>query len=409
MIRKHNSTKMIVSLILVLMIIMSSVLMLGNTITVKAAASPYITSGGLYYIKNVYSGKYVTVPDSTLSDGTRIEQQTYSASDYQKWYVTYTSTGTYGGFYKITAYKNTNKALAMESASSNNGVYLGINTSASTTKQYFKLNDLSNTAHVIYTNGSNCLKALRPTGSSILSYVTIQQGTYSSTAKSYQWLFEPVSGYKVTNALSYAVANKNDYLVTYPNLTNFNFQGDDNQINLENNIDPYDYWFFSESTNYVSQCLSAGGKHYDNDQIVNKSSTNMNNPLTPYELKTGWSYNVNNCPWLESTQFYDHWKIGQTTNNYTLSNIINNSGNASSGSYGIGDVVLFQALYSELGNEYVTDYVVYITATPTPSDKGSYTAVFHNWGGFTNTATIRQLCQNYAQNNGTRRVVFMNF
>lgn len=403
MLKKKISMTIVASLMLMIV----SIVGLSTDIEVDAAASPYINSGSLYYIKNLNSGKYLSVPGSSTIPGLRVDQEEFTEYGNQKWYVNYISTGAYSGFYKIVSYLNSNLALSMENATSDDGVYLCIDTSAATTKQHFRLDSLSNMTHKIFTNSSNCLKALMVKSSQFTSGSKIIQRTYYDTAPAYKWIFEPVSGYNVTNVLSYANANKNARLNPYPDLTGFS---------PPNNSSGAGYDFYYESTNFVSQCIGFGGKHIDPDGYVYKTNNQFPAPVSDIQLEGSWDYTYDECSWLNSNYFFDQWKNTQTINRYSVYNIIFNIGTSSVVTYGVGDIVLVQKenISSICDETYDTFFMGVITSVPDSSNKGSYIITFHNDRFLSDTAlngtiTVSNLAQICFNRSDLYKITFMKF
>lgn len=66
---------------------------------VNAAEVPELVSG-YYYIKNVRSGKYLTLQGNISDVGTQVIQYTYTGGNNQKWVFEYSQTGAFGGFYR---------------------------------------------------------------------------------------------------------------------------------------------------------------------------------------------------------------------------------------------------------------------------------------------------------------------
>lgn len=53
-----------------------------------------------FYIKNVRSGKYLTLKGDSSAVGTQVIQYTYTGGNNQKWVFEYRQTGAFGGFYR---------------------------------------------------------------------------------------------------------------------------------------------------------------------------------------------------------------------------------------------------------------------------------------------------------------------
>ena len=119
------------------------------------------STSAYYYIKNVRSGKYLTLENNSTADGTRIVQWHFNAGNNQKWRFEYFgNTGIYGGEYQIVPYNATNKAIQMVSASDTNGVEARLAEKANDTRQFFRINKNYTGSRRFVTNASNFNKVL---------------------------------------------------------------------------------------------------------------------------------------------------------------------------------------------------------------------------------------------------------
>ena len=75
-----------------------------NPLSVQVSASSPFYSNVWYYIKNVKSGKYLTIQGGNYaSNGANLVQWTYTGESYQRWKFTKITSGTHNGQYIITS------------------------------------------------------------------------------------------------------------------------------------------------------------------------------------------------------------------------------------------------------------------------------------------------------------------
>lgn len=248
-----------------------------------------------YYIKNVKSGKYLTVQGANFSAGTKIVQWHYTGDDNQKWKFE-EAASPYSGYYRIVSANHT--SLAIQFADGLTGTLAKLAAKTSTgISQLYTLSFLDNASYRFKSNISNFLSAVVVNNAGIYDNTSIVQGDMG-VQWSDQWLLEPVVDYNGGWATIYAQANRSHHLATYPD---FDFYNDTNDNFYQTyGSDPY------ESTNYVSQCLAFGGKHYvSNDWYCNKVSHMQNQTLTQANISTWWNLSNN---WYKPTSFYYKWK-----------------------------------------------------------------------------------------------------
>lgn len=124
--------KRIISMVTLFSMIIS-VLFIGNKPTeVKAVYLDYISDNQYYYIKNVRSGKYMTVQHNQIVEGQNIVQWNFTGANNQKWRLEYA--GNSSGNYRFLAY-NTNLALSMASVSVESGIQAKLASKANDSRQ----------------------------------------------------------------------------------------------------------------------------------------------------------------------------------------------------------------------------------------------------------------------------------
>ena len=81
-----------------------------------------------FYIKNAYTGHYLTVEGGTQQAGTNIYQYEYNGTDSQRWYLYHMGNGEYmlfsglGAFYDNDGYLNISYALDIDNGLNTNGL-----------------------------------------------------------------------------------------------------------------------------------------------------------------------------------------------------------------------------------------------------------------------------------------------
>ena len=345
-----------------------------------ALESSYIISGNYYYIKNVNSGKYLTVSTDVANDGDNVYQYRYEGTARQRWKLTYNSSpGTFSGFYRITSAVAANKCLSTVSAQSTNGINIVVKYIDPDVKQFFRITDNDNFSHAIYTNGSNCMKIVAVQGGSCSDTANVYQSTYNQTGSD-QWLIEPATGYNATYAAQYALDNYDDHLKTYPNCENL--RGD--------------------CANFVSQCLAAGGYHYQGNWNVNKINNVNPAPSNTTELDDSWELS-DPSSWISAKYFKYYWQQHVSYNDFTVNDILQSQATSST-NYVKGDVV--QILEYNFGWGYVGVHTMIISQQPSNfNDKANYKVSYHSSPSY--NKLLSTVLNHYV--NGDYKVRFYNF
>lgn len=261
-----------------------------------------------YYIKNVRSGKYLTLENNSTADGTRIVQWHFNAGNNQKWRFEYFgNTGSYGGEYQIVPYNATNKAIQMVSATSDNGVEARLAAKGSITRQFFRIEPNYTGSRRFVTNGSNFTKVLEINGAAVSDGVKLIQFAHVGNGSD-QWLFEPVN-YDADVGGYYAEKQHKFRIMTYPNFNNLS--------------EYYDDKLTYEECNFVSQCLCAAGNHYrtsSNYWFCNKNNFYQPTSFTMNDLNTNWEIRTS---WYIPKYFYQSWVcFPHQHQNYTYNDVI---------------------------------------------------------------------------------------
>ena len=192
---------------------------------------------------------------------------------------------------------NTNYVISMPDGSGSAGLTARLaNCSLTDNKQMFVITDnLTNAAHRFMTKASNCIRGLVVNNASVYNSAYIVQGD-TGVQWSDQWLIERVNGDSYVPGVRYASKNYNHRLATYPD---FDFYSTtDTQ--------------YYESTNFVSQCLTASGHNYyrtgtysDSDWwYVNKMNHVQNQYFDYDDLTDNWTITSS---WYDPVQFKNFW------------------------------------------------------------------------------------------------------
>ena len=196
---------------------------------------------GEYYIKNVYSGKYLDVYNGSSANGTNVQQYAFNGSDAQKFKLVNDG----NGYYTIyTAASGYNSCIDVTKSSSENGTNIQQWSAHGGDCQKFQFVNLGG-KYVIKTKVSNCYSSLDVYNWSKNNGGNIAQWEYLD-GENQQWYLE-----KVSNNDSNNNNNNND-----------NNNGQDEYISL--------FWGSQSASNWnqaVSVMTSKNGGSFDASQI----------------------------------------------------------------------------------------------------------------------------------------------
>ncbi len=364
---------------------------LGNlSVKVDAAQNTLgnsIISGNYYYIKNVRSGKYLTLQNNSTADNTLIVQWHFNAGNNQKWRFEYFGdTGAYGGEYQIVPYNNTNKAIQMVTASSTNGVEARLATKSSITRQYFRIEQNYTSSRRFVTNGSNFTKVLEINGASVDDNAKLIQ--YSQVGNgSDQFLIEPVN-YDPNLGKDYADVQVAYRIMTYPNFNKYEASSD---IKL-----------LYQQCNFVSQCMCASGYHYETSSNIwycNKNDFYQPTSFSTTDLANHWQ--ITNS-WYKPYTFTNTWQVATGGSaEYSYDDIINN--NYGSIEPELGSIVIIRQIS---GNITYYDKIGYISEENVPLSNSVFS--FHIDSGGQTHSLCQYLVDNYQSSNNKPTVIIMN-
>lgn len=264
------------------------------------------------------------VQGGTIAQGTNVIQYNQKGGNNQRWKVTEVSTGVY----KIASYANTNYVLGLPGNTTENegniAIYQENNTAS---KRFHIILNSDGYSYRIMTGASSYGKAVTVQSASFSNSANVFQYTYNGTYND-EWIFEPVHKFSPSLFENYAVKNYNSYVPTYPNMT----AGDN-----------YD------CTNFASQCMLAGGIHFQGKWWIYKNNNKYPKPANGTQFDDSWSVDTMggilgfgaSSPWVSAKQFNNFWSgIVSRTDTFTVSYAKSHKPNLYALSYYVGDIIM---------------------------------------------------------------------
>lgn len=145
-----------------------------------------LIDGGIYYIKNVNSNKYLDVYNGLDENNTNVQQHPGNGEKAQKFKVVYVG----DGYYKLVSQVGTGKkVLDVSKKSSKNGANIAIYKDNSGDNQKFQLISLGNSRYTIATKVSKGKSVVEVKNASTAKKANVQQLEYNGH-KCQQWKFE---------------------------------------------------------------------------------------------------------------------------------------------------------------------------------------------------------------------------
>ena len=152
--------------------------------------SSYVIENGVYYIRNMYSGKYLDVLDHGTANGTAIVQNAYTGHLSQQFQVQFCADGYYI-FRPLHTYLNSAIDLQSAAAANTNGTTAQLWTyNSAYAEQKFTIDYAIFGGYQIGTMASDGSKVLGVVDSSLDDVALIDIWTYTHTSMSDNWLFE---------------------------------------------------------------------------------------------------------------------------------------------------------------------------------------------------------------------------
>lgn len=324
-----------------------------NFISVSAyKKAQFIKDGNLYFIKNKNSGKYLDVKGGKDSNKQNVQQHTFNGSNAQKWQVVHTGNGVYklvsqvGSKKKVLDIyqrKNSNKA--------NVEIYSDSGSNDSGRRFRIIMND-DEYSYRIVSKCSNYKKAVAVADASFAQSKTVFQYNYNGSGND-EWIFEKVTSYDSAMSVNYAKKNCDKRPKTYPDMELLG----------------------GDCANFVSQCLSAGGIHYQNDWYVYRKNKNNSKPKNTTQLDNSWSL-ADPSPWISAVEFNKYWYNEIETKTYKGTDILKDP-NKVYKDFNKGDVV--QELKKNIwGNAGKAEHTMIITGYGQYNRKNSLKVSYHS-------------------------------
>lgn len=329
---KNNKMILLVSLVLILCLIIVSDIFPVSAL-VYQNEDLYINSGSYYYIKNLQSGKYLDVEYASDSDGANVSQYIFTGAYNQQWRVVYNSAD---GYYKLYPRCSSTRCLDVYTANGYDRANIDIYEDSNNFSRKFaiKLNT-DGFSYRILTASSNYYSAVTVSGASCDRGANVFQFTYTSgESKNDDWIFEPVTQ-NYAMGVNYAKEVATTRVVTYPDLS-----------------------AMGDCTNFVSQCMLAGGVHMQNQWYIDKLHNNNPTP-TQSNINDGWEYRLLNgvSPWISVETFCTYWDSYASHETITASSVINNPDESFSRPFTVGDVIICKDGSVAKHALYIVDYV----------------------------------------------------
>lgn len=339
--------KKVISIGIVLLLILNTIIF--HHSESKAAVAPRLISGEIYYIKNVNSGQYLTVAGTgavASSLENVVQNRLGSVSlNRQRWKIDYfESSGAYrimsmaspeGTILSLDVYLNNNEN------SSNISIFTDY---AASDRRWDIVLNADNCSYRIMSRCSQSSKGVTVSNASCSTNANVFQYQYNGS-KNDEWIFEPVYNYSKELGANYATQNYNRYFYTYPKFSGWG----------------------NDCANFVSQCMLAGGVHYQGQWWIYKLNNNYPNPQSSTQFDNSWDVQTMggflgigaSSPWVSASKFCDFWSARVTYEDYTASYILAHPGTVYSRPFYIGDVVSIISSGSATHTMYITSYGSY--------------------------------------------------
>ena len=160
---------------------------------------------GIYYIKNVNSGKYLDLANGSANNGTNIQQYEFNGSHAQQFKLVSDGEGYYSILTGSSSYKS---GLDVEGAKKSNNANILQYTNRGSDNQKFQLVKIGN-AYAIKTKISDCYSALDVYGASKSNGANVSQYTYKGS-NNQLWYLEKCDGSTNSNTGSTGSSSGNN-------------------------------------------------------------------------------------------------------------------------------------------------------------------------------------------------------
>ncbi|MGN0595671.1 MAG: RICIN domain-containing protein [Hominimerdicola sp.] len=326
----------------IILFLVISIMFSMDTIPVTAySTAPLIVSGQIYYIKNKNSGQYLDVSGGCDANKQNVQQWGMNGTDAQKWEVVHTG----NGIYKLVSQVGSkNKVLDVYQRKDSNKTNIEIYSDSGANNSGRRFRIIRNSdgySYRIMSKCSNYTKAVTVKDASCAMGKNVFQYDYNKTGND-EWIFEPVEQYNTELAVNYAKKNFDKRTMTYPDMDGLG----------------------GDCTNFVSQCLLAGGIHFQNDWYVYKKNKSNSRPANTNQLDYSWTLE-DPSPWISAKQFNKYFDRFIKTQTYKGSYILSNPNIIYNLGYYKGDVILIMdggmlfGSYLPFHSMIITDYGKY--------------------------------------------------
>lgn len=265
-----------------------------------------------------------------------------------------------------------NYALDVDNGTNANGTQIHIwDAVMDGTTQTFSFEQTANSTYIIKTKCSNYTKVVSLSYNLCDDGINVHQWEYLNHAHDH-WILEPVDLYP-TMGIDYAKANYDKELDAYPKLVGY----------------------ASPSTNFVSQCLLAGGRHQDDQWFMKRLNTTYPNVLSSTHLDRSW--NATNS-WIFDSIFNYVYK-NNNTHRFSATYITNNPGKPADYGYQKGDVMQVVSVNDGIIDGYLFNtYITSVGKTVGSDGVTTYNALFTTYPDHKNWA-ITSLAKTYSSYN----------
>lgn len=298
--------------------------------------------------------------DGVAADGTNVWQYKFNGTQSQQWFLHSYGDGTYGIYTPLGNDGTYRYCLDISNASGDNYANVQIWTPNGSNAQRFSIGRTNFNTYAFFTKCSNYEKAVVLNGPTCDEGRNVDQYTFQAHSNE-AWILEPVNRNTETIndlGIKYAHANHQQYMLAYPNLTDFGGHT-------------------ADCANFVSQCLLASGVHYDGDWKIYRKNFNTNQPKNVTELDNTWELcQPRTSPWTSAKQFGDYWRTKTKPEAYKMSYILEHPDEIFGKNYHKGDVI--QIAVNRLGFLAESFHTMFITDYTVHNGKNSFALTYHS-------------------------------
>lgn len=283
-------------------------------IPITRAAVPVtgVTDGSIYYIKNKRSGQYLTVngTGNEALNGSNVVQQYFyedlSKQKWQQWRVDYLGEGEYR-IVSMASPSGSMKVLDVEKNQNVNKINIDVYSDANAADRRWSL--VLSPDKCTYRILSKCSEYKKGAALYVTEFYnqggSVLQFAHQNDPMA-EWFFIPADRCVSSKGVDYAIANCEQYLYTFPDLTAFNGQS-------------------SDCANFVSQCLMAQGVKFQDEWVVYRKNSDYSQPTNSTQLDATWYLKLyggflglgKSSPWISAKQFNLFWASRVSYLDYT--------------------------------------------------------------------------------------------